>query len=64
MTTLKLLEKAIDKLAYGLAMERIQKKKNIKTWERLNRKLSQFIEEEKDKIIERIVMGGKNENSR
>lgn len=55
MTTLKLLEKKIDKLAYSRAMTRIKKKVNIKTWERLDKLLFRYIDEEKEKIIEYIV---------
>lgn len=55
MNTLKLLEKAIDELAYVRAMRKIKDKKSIKTWGRLGKKMRQFIKEETEIIIQRIM---------
>ncbi len=55
MNTLKVLEKAIDNLAYVRAMIKIEKKKSIKTWKRLSKKLKELTGKERDKIINRLM---------
>ena len=55
MTTLQRLEMTINDLAYKRAMTKWQKRKSIKTWVRLKKKLAEYTEKETDKIIENIV---------
>ena len=57
--TLKILEKTIDNLAYKRAMEKINHKKSIKTWKRLEKKIAEFTKIERAKIIAHIVGEGK-----
>lgn len=59
MDTLELLEKAIDDLAWKRAMEKINSKRNIKTWKKLDKKLGEVLDKERDKIIQCIIHGNK-----
>ena len=56
--TLKHLEARINEVCWRRAMDRVQHSKSMKTWDRLGRKMEEYKERERDKIINWIVNMG------